>query len=91
MRGKVTTYTLKIWRETRFVRPIPIYDTFILLVKRYRWQHVVTDPRGHVLQDTGNPVGLPTVCLICLLFSSRRISDQHKNGSCRLGFSLSQQ
>ena len=43
------------------------------------------------LQGTDDPVGLPNVCLICLLFSSRRISDQHKNGSCRLGFGLSQQ
>ena len=89
MRGKVTTHTLKIWRETRFVKPIPIYDTFIILVKRCRWQHVVTGSHG--LQGTDNPVGLPNVCLICLLFSSRRISDQHKNGSCRLGFGLSQQ
>ena len=43
------------------------------------------------LQGTDNPIGLPIVCLICLLFSSRRISDQQKNGSCRLGFGLSQQ
>ena len=43
------------------------------------------------LQGTDNPVGLPNVCLICLLFSSRRISDQHKNGSCQLGFCLRQQ
>ena len=96
MIGKVTSHTLKIWRETRFVKPIPIYDTFITLVKRCRWQHVVTDPRGGGgmatgLQGTDNPVGLPNVCLICLLFSSRRISDQHQNGSCRLGFGLSQQ
>ena len=43
MRGKVTSHTLKILRETRFVKPIPIYDTFIILLKRCRWQHVVTD------------------------------------------------
>ena len=43
------------------------------------------------LQGTDDPVGLPNVCLICLLFSSRRISDQHNNGSCRLGFGLNQQ
>ena len=30
------------------------------------------------LQGTDDPVGLPNVCLIYLLFSSRRISDQHK-------------
>ena len=42
LRGKVTTHTLKVWRETRFVKPIPIYDIFIILVKRCRWQHVVT-------------------------------------------------
>ena len=53
MRGKVTTHTLKIWRETRFVKPIPIYDTFIILVKRYRWQHVVTDPWGHGHRTAG--------------------------------------
>ena len=52
MRGKVTSHTLKILRETRFVKPIPIYDTFIILVKRCRWQqHVVTDPRGAWPQD----------------------------------------
>ena len=43
------------------------------------------------LQGTDDPVGLLNVCLICLLFSSRRISDQHEKGSCRLGFGLSQQ
>ena len=41
LRVKVTTHALKIWSETRFVKPIPIYDTFIILVKRCRWQHVV--------------------------------------------------
>ena len=35
------------------------------------------------LQGTDNPVGPLNVCLICLLFSSLRISDQHKNGSCK--------
>ena len=77
MRGKVTTHTLKICRETRFVKPIPIYDTFIIFVKRCRWQHVPTDTRGMAtgLQGKDNPVGLPNVCFICLLFSSRRISD----------------
>ena len=95
MRGKMTTRTLKILTETRFVKPIPIYDTFIILVKRCRWQNAVTDPLGaHMatgLQGTDNPVGLPNVCLICLLLSSRRISHQHQNRSCRLGFGLSQQ
>ena len=47
------------------------------------------------LQGTDDSVGLPNVFFFfffcCLLFSSRRISDLHKNGSCRLGFGLSQQ
>ena len=67
----------------------------INLVKRCRWQHVVArlihGGMATGLQGTDNAVGLPNVCFICLLFSSRRISDQHKNGSCRLGFGLSQQ
>ena len=95
-RGKVTTHTLKIWRETCFVKHIPIYETFIILVKRCRWHHVIMLWLIHGgmatgLQGTDNPVGLPNMCLICLLFSSRRISYLYKNGSCRLGFGLSQQ
>ena len=48
MKGKVTTHTLKIWREMCFVKSIPIYDTFIILVK-----HVETDPRGHGHRTAG--------------------------------------
>ena len=49
--GKLTTHTLKVWREMCFVKPIPIYDTFIFLVKRCRLQHVVTTP-GALLYST---------------------------------------
>ena len=53
MIGKVTSHTLKIWREMHFVKLIPIYDTFIILVKRCRWQNVVTNPRGHGHRTAG--------------------------------------
>ena len=43
IRRNVTMHTKKIWGEMRFVKPIPIYDTLIRLVKRCRRRLVMTE------------------------------------------------
>ena len=83
IRGNLTMHSLRILREMCFVKPIPIYDTLILLVKRYRRQLVVT--RQHVRRVR---MTRSTECALYLLFSSRRISDHLENASCRLGLVL---